>query len=815
VLAVLGLLVFAPGPVYAVPAYPRPVEVKQPDGTKFNLQLRGDEFFSWNETDEGYAIVKDSADGFWKYAKPATGQAGFEAVAGAVVGVANPSALGLKKDDLPARDALKAQVDKRKEVRGPTKVPAKTISTDVPTEPPAKIPVSGVTAVKNVVILACFSDHWDGVGSTVLAAKGRTITSEYTNLFNQIGHSTDGAVGSVKDYYKEVSYNKLTVDSVVTAWVLLPQNEAYYGANTGGGGSDIRPQQMVTDAIAAADAAGFDFSQGDSDADGWVDCLTVIHSGHGEEYGGNPTNCIWSHQWNMTSVVTADGKSMFRYHTEPALRGSTASTSIIRIGVICHEMGHFFGLPDLYDYSNTTLGLGNWCLMAGGSWNGSDGKRPSHFSAWPKTMLGFVAPKLISSSASAVSLPRVEDNAEVHMFRDGMSNGEYFLVENRANIGFDNDTAAIFPGILIHHVDSKSSNNDLGTWTHPAVKIEEADGNNSLGAKTASSQAGDVWTNTSGLGGGFRDQTTDQDCNAMMYQTAAYNRPDSSTYYSYIRLNTFSAAGSPMSYNASTLKPTVVGQIVGSPNFTVSWGACTNATVYEIQEGTSATVSSFSDGAETEADSLENWSFSGTVARDNSGARTGSYSYAMHQYFASKWGSSVQALTMRNPFRVTASTVISFYLMSHLSTGNGFMKCQISNDSGNTWKTLGTYSGYIDPWSVRSYNYANISALGIVANDMCLVRFVADYERAFGWSAFPGYGYAVDDIAVTGSEFYTYTGWATLSSSVPGTSYPVTGKPNGVYGYRVRAFANSVWQAFALASPTVVFPVTLSGFEIE
>ena len=402
---------------------------------------------------------------------------------------------------------------------------------------------------------------------------------------------------------------------------------------------------------------------------------------------------------------------MMSYHTEPALRGLTTSTSIIRIGVICHEMGHFFGLPDLYDYSSTTNGIGDWGIMASGSWNGSDGKSPAHFSAWSKYMLGFVQPVQMHSK-SGISLPRVEDNAVVHYFRDGMSNGEYFLVENRVKYGFDN-TTEMYPGIVIYHIDSKSGNNDLGTWAHPAVKIEEADGNNSLGAKTAQSQAGDAWSSTSGLAGGFRDQTGNQNTNAMRYQTAYYSRPDSSTYYTYNRLNTFSATGNTMTYTASTLKPIVDSQTVGTSGYTVNWGACSNATQYEIQEGSPVTLTSFSDGGETEDDMFDKWYLSGTVLRSSGGARTVPTVMSCSLDAATSiWYSSVQSLTQRTPFTVTASTSISFYMRSSLDSSAGYMKCQISKDGGNTWLTLGTYNGYVNSWTLRSINYAALNAVG-------------------------------------------------------------------------------------------------------
>ncbi len=818
-LALWAIALFAACPAEAVPVCPEGVLVKQPDGSFFSLYLRGDEYFSWTETAEGYPIVQDPSDGFWKYARPDANKAVFNPVAGARVGSSDPAALGPSGSLRLSRAVLDAERQARWKTVMATPVslplPAASESSSDEEEPPLPpeqpIPVSGTKTIRNIVLLACFSNHWDSANGTVNASYGRVNVGEYSNLFNQVNHTSDGAVGSVRDYYSEVSYGKLTVDSRIAAWVQLPYNESYYGTNSPS--TDANWRQMISDAINAADAAGFDFSQGDSDGDGWVDCLTVLHSGLGEEYSGNPSTCIWSKQGEMSTVVSKDGVSMKRCHTEPALRGWTGSTSIIRIGTICHEMGHFFGLPDLYDYSATTSGLGSWSVMASGSWNGSTGSRPAHFCAYCKYMLGFAKPTTMHAAAGA-TLPRVEDNASIFLLRDGMTNGEYFLVENRANTGFDADTARIFPGVLIHHVYTQSANNDLGTWTHPLVKIEEADGDNSLGTKTSSSEAGDAWTSTSGLTGGFRDQTGNTTANAMGYQSSAYTRTDSSSSYSYIRVTNFSAAAATMSCNIQTLRTTLTNRIIYTTGQTLAWPAASQASQYELQEGACITSTSFSDGAENEEFMYDNWYLSGLVQRSTEGKWSGTASYAFQYYNSTlgRWYTPVQSITMKRSFTVTASTVVSFYVMSKLSSAAGSLKCQVSRDNGNTWSTLGTYNGNISSWTLKSYNYTTLSGLGISAGDACLLRFVMNAEYASGWTSFPSYGMAVDGISVTGVGIADYGNWTTLSGAIAVPSYAVPARTNGVYAYRVRAYANSVWQEYGtIGESTVVLPlVTLS-----
>ena len=820
-LFVCGWVLWAPKPAGAVPAFPDGGEAVQPDGNSFRLHLRGDEYFSWTETEEGYAVLEDPADGFWKYARPDDAQACFRIIPEAQVGSADPARHGLGKRALPeARGVREKQRAGFRASRAdpvalpvPEKVSGLQLSgsADPAASPPSPIPVSGTKAIRNIVLLACFSNHWNSAGGTVNASYGRVAVSEYSNLFNQVNHTTDGAVGSVRDYYSEVSYGKLTVQSVISTWVQLPQSEDYYGAD--GASHDTNWLQMISDAITAADAAGLNFSQGDSDGDGWVDCLTVIHSGHGQEITGNPATCIWSKQGEIGSFVTKDGVKMKRCHTEPALRGATNSTSIIRIGVICHEMGHFFGLSDLYDYSGKTYGVGDWGVMGYGSWNGSQGNRPAHFCAHSKYMLGFVKPATAHSQTGA-TLARVEDNAAVLLLRDGMSNGEYFLLENRANAGFDNDTASIFPGLLIYHVDSKSSNNDSNTWAHPLVKMEEADGDDSLGGKAAYSEAGDAWTSTSGLAGGFRDQTGNQSANAMRYQAPFYKRSDSSSYYSYLRVTNFSAAANVMSCNIQSLKTTVGSQTTNASGYTVSWAACSQASQYEVQEGARATLASFSDGAEDEDAMYENWYLSGTVRRSADGLHTGAYSYLMqfYSFSSSIWFTPVQSMILQKPFTVTAGTSVSFYLLSHLWTECGYLKCEISKNSGDTWSTLGTYNGYINSWALHSFNYAALNALGITAGDNCILRFIMNAEYASGWSGYPEVGFALDDISITGVAVAGYGGWATLTNNVTATSYAITSRTNGVHAYRVRAYANATWQGYGSVGETSV-TLPPGGFE--
>ena len=479
-LALIGL--FLPGlrqEAGAVSACPEPVTIQQPDGRKVQLHFKGDEFLHWYEDKDGFTVLPDSRSRRWVYAGK---DAGGKLVPGAaVVGRDDPRRTGVPKRLLPDGAAQRGAALRSARQAASALRSGTLLSGTGSVQAAGLEKVPGTGTMKNLVVLVEFPD-----------LPHTRAKAEFEALFNTVGYNVDGAVGSVKDYYHEVSYNRLTVDSVVTDWIMLDHNYAYYGGNDTLG-NDLRPREMVAEALAKLEASGFDFSTVDADGNGQVDGLDIIHAGGGAEYGGNDVNYIWSHNWSMTATVTYDGKTLYNYHTEPERRGfdaDPATQGLTRIGVICHETGHFLGLPDLYDYGYDSKGAGNFCLMAGGSWNGDYGSQPAQMSAWCKKSLGWITTATVIFSGT-YSAPRVEDSQTVYQLNGAFPATQYFLIENRQGYGFDASLPGTQRGLLIWHVDeTQTTNNDQ---THYQVDLEEASGAQHLELNTSAGDDADYF----------------------------------------------------------------------------------------------------------------------------------------------------------------------------------------------------------------------------------------------------------------------------------------------------------------------------------
>jgi M6 family metalloprotease-like protein len=341
-------------------------------------------------------------------------------------------------------------------------------------------------------VLIQFSNH---------AGRALPTPSDVDVLFNAPGGDPVLApTGSVRDVYLENSYGKMDLTSDVSSWITVSGTEQYY-ANGASGDSTL--WEALREALDKLDRT-VDFSQYDSNGDGYIDAIAFLHSGYGAEWGGSDvdgtyyTDRIWSHRWAIQNPVwtSEEGIKVSNYHISPALWG-TSGDAIGHIGVIAHETGHFFGLPDLYDTDGGGSGIGSYGLMAN-SWGFSGTQLcPPHLSPWSKMQLGWINPVNITGPGQ-FSVSQSETNNDYYIITDGYASGEYLLIENRQRAGFDCSMPQ--GGLAIWHIDDQAGFNTEGypsrRWPengdHYRVALAQADGNFQLEKGYNRGDSGDV-----------------------------------------------------------------------------------------------------------------------------------------------------------------------------------------------------------------------------------------------------------------------------------------------------------------------------------
>ncbi len=462
--------------VYAAPAAPLEFELTQPDGSTFTARARGDEYSNWTETSEGHTVVKlgDS----WFYAeKDNAGE--LRASSNQVGTLTALQKLQLPKHLAPAINPADLEpVVIRKISRGDS-----VNGLDQPQT------ISHTQYVLTILV------NYDAPGG------GTDTFFSYSDAsFQALMY---GASNSVKHFFLENSYS---------GFALAAPNESYGTANDGVihvTRPVAHPNQGGTTSISRTEARAIvqltdpyiNYASFDTDNNGAVSAdelsIVIITAGYETAYGGTAnalTPNVWGHKSSFNSL-TLDGKTLAPYTMFGERHGTSSGTHQATIGIMCHELGHLMlGLPDLYDTDGSSAGIGDWGLMASGSWNktGSfSGDKPAHLSAWSKVATNFTIPQDIDTNQNSISIAQAESNEVAKRvwadkYKSELSY-EYFLVENRQKTGFDAGLPAA--GLLIWHIDESRSNN--ATESHKWVDLEEADGLGQLDAGTSDGDSGD------------------------------------------------------------------------------------------------------------------------------------------------------------------------------------------------------------------------------------------------------------------------------------------------------------------------------------
>lgn len=466
----LCLATIAPASAYAVRAIPGLVKVTQPDGTELSIKLYGDESRHYTTTSDGLMLLQTKT-GFFEYAVPnATGY---------------PVASGIKAMPVELRNKAQAQwleqIDQKKLVEATMK---ESMTRKEPMGNPNYIfdttafPCSGEP--HSLVLLVSYSD----IGFSMPDAH-----NYYDRMLNAKNFRDNGATGSVIKYFKESSDELFRPVFDLYGPVQLDHPRSYYGENDEHG-NDKQPEQMLVDACKKlAEAGEIDFSQYDTNGDGFVDNIFIIYAGKGEASSGI-SETVWPHSFELTKAgidLQYNGVTISKYGCSNELRNDDVPDGI---GTFVHEFSHVLGIPDLYNtvnsYDDETPGT--WSVMDRGPYNNNSCTPPA-YSCFERLSLGWNEPEELTETNNC-TLEDINDANRCYIISYAKNKNEFFMFENRQQKGWD----LYLPGhgMLVWHIEfsqnvwnNNSINNNAG---HKRVDIVEAD--NKYGGY---SYEGDPW----------------------------------------------------------------------------------------------------------------------------------------------------------------------------------------------------------------------------------------------------------------------------------------------------------------------------------
>lgn len=454
----------------AIPAKPFPVTNILPDGNTFEYIQKGDEFFKYKTTTDGYLIIQQQ-DGFFYYADYID-NTGFKS-------------RGIKANNPDKRSAIELN-----ELRSMQAYPnfskqhilskiSKVAETDTASLQKA-YPKTG--SPKSLVILVNFKDASFVTPDPVNA---------FSDMLNKSGYSDNNGTGSAKDYFYSSSNGISSPNFIVVGPYNLPNDIKYYGEN-GTDGNDKNPRQMVIDACSQAYSNGVNFKDYDTDNDGTVDNVFIYYAGYNEAENG-PENTIWPHRWALNTSVTYNGVKISGYACSSELKSNSGST-MCGIGTFCHEFGHVYGLVDYYPTdggSHHTLSF--WNIMDAGAYlNG--GRTPPTYAAYDRFFLGWLKPTELKTPQSISMNNLLSTNKAYLISATGNHNlignapspAEFFILENRQKTGWDRYLP--YSGMMITRIKYDATkwynNTPNNVVTAMAVDLMEADGIGSSGSLT-------------------------------------------------------------------------------------------------------------------------------------------------------------------------------------------------------------------------------------------------------------------------------------------------------------------------------------------
>ena len=432
---------------FAIPAKKSWKVVSQSDGTTIKVSQAGDEHLHYYITEDNVPIYK-AADNRYCYLTIESGKLHNSGV------LAHESAARSAKE-LQVMNTIHDLAPIARQMAAKKRSAAKRCVR--PDRLPSKDDISVFKGSKKaLVILAAFSDKSFSKGDDA-------IVKFYDEVLNQEGYSQNGAAGSVHDYFKDMSRGEFDLTFDIVGQVKVSKSATYYGGPSPIMGGTDHIGEFITEAIKKADEkCDIDWKKYDWDDDGEVEQVFVLYAGYGQATGG-PTGTIWPNAWTLDEALqnsdgnggfSIDGVFINQYACSNELY-LDSGTVPMGLGVFCHEFSHCMGLPDMYDTNyGSTPTMGDWDLLAGGSYNGPHGIGwcPAGWTSYERAYAGWLELTELKAGDIIKGMTSLEEaDGKAYVIYNDNHKDEYYLLENHKGMGWDKYTPE--NGLLIIHVD--------------------------------------------------------------------------------------------------------------------------------------------------------------------------------------------------------------------------------------------------------------------------------------------------------------------------------------------------------------------------
>jgi len=408
----------------------QPQTLTQPDGNILKCLASGDEFYNWLHDENGYTIIQDPDTGFYVYAN----LSGEKLIAtNYIVGQIDPFTTDLQAGINVKPAGYERRIEEFNQLLKEN-----------------RNRVSTTGDLNNLVVFIRFADQVEFTEPITLY-DGMFNAEDVNSMYQYFYEVSDQQLNATSSFYPEPNGNL-----IVSYQSPNPRNyyEVYNSVtNPNGyqqGQQATREHALLQSAIQYVETQIPESLDLDNDDDGYVDNVCFIVKGG----TGAWADLLWPHMWALyTYNVYIHGVQVWTYNFQ-----LSQSLSGSGVGVLCHEMFHSLGAPDLYHYtSNGISPAGSWDLMC------SNTNPPQHMTTWMKHRYGqwFDDVPEINTSGTYTLAPVVDSPYSCYKIPSPNSSTEFFMVEYRKKTGIF-EPSVPNDGLIIYRIDLNEDGNAQG-----------------------------------------------------------------------------------------------------------------------------------------------------------------------------------------------------------------------------------------------------------------------------------------------------------------------------------------------------------------